>query len=155
MGRQNETTIHEKRGKQNQKRDKNRPSTHHPSHTYDGALSPTIIYRSYYMAPLPTVESGEVQTTTIIGIILGLSGCLCCHGPRTVACSLCICPSRTLIPDLLVCFIGLIVSIWTISHCFPKRRQTTSSVRIFCVSQSCSAIDFVVEAGETSDVMPG
>ncbi|KAI5984402.1 hypothetical protein EDD15DRAFT_1725027 [Pisolithus albus] len=79
MGRQNETTIHEKRCKQNQKRDKNRPSTHHPSHTYDGALSPTIIYRSYYMAPLPNVESGEVQTTTIIGIVLGLGEYLCCQ----------------------------------------------------------------------------
>ncbi|KAI5995095.1 hypothetical protein EDD15DRAFT_2256738 [Pisolithus albus] len=149
---QNEITIREKLCKQNQKRDKNRPRTHPPIQTTVNSpqLPPTT---NDDMAPISTGKAGEVQTTTIVGIVLGLGEYL---GQRTVACSLCVCPSRIVMPNMLVCFIyGLIVAIWTVPKCFSKRDQASRSVRISCVSPSCSAIDFVVEAGGTSDVIPG
>ncbi|KAI5984452.1 hypothetical protein EDD15DRAFT_2308858 [Pisolithus albus] len=148
---QNEITIREKLCKQNQKRDKNRPRTHPPIQTTVNSpqLPPTT---NDDMAPISTGKAGEVQTTTIVGIVLGLGEYL---GQRTVACSLCVCPSRIVMHNMLVCFIGLTVAIWTVPKCFSERDQGSPPVRISCVSPSCSAIDFVVEAGGTSDVIPG
>ncbi|KAI6159869.1 hypothetical protein EDD17DRAFT_1898530 [Pisolithus thermaeus] len=57
----------------------------------------------------PISQAGEMQTKTIIGIVVGL-----------------------------LCFILLVLSIWTISYCYRKRVTSSggvqmSSVRIFCV----------------------
>ncbi|KAI6017172.1 hypothetical protein PISMIDRAFT_686456 [Pisolithus microcarpus 441] len=49
------------------------------------------------MAPRSVSEGGEMQTKTVVGIVLAL-----------------------------VCFICLVLSIWTLSYCFPRRKQTSS-----------------------------
>ncbi|KAI5995080.1 hypothetical protein EDD15DRAFT_2195711 [Pisolithus albus] len=60
------------------------------------------------MAPRSVDEAGEMQTQTIVGIVLGL-----------------------------MCFFCLVLSIWALSYCFPRRKQTSPP--------SCLRIDLVVE----------